>query len=178
MWDDASSSAALWFLHCGSQLGTCVRLAPAAVRLVRSPLVLHAAPIHHLLKVCPNDTTCTLITHPFSLCPFPACTHTHTHTAPQNAPAVREDGLPEGNQWRYSEFINAVNSGKVERVRFSKDGTMLQVRGGVGVGGHKRCICEGVGVGVWTQEVHRREGVGVLTRGLEHGARSSPYGAR
>jgi cell division protease FtsH len=45
----------------------------------------------------------------------------------QNAPAVREDGLPEGNQWRYSEFINAVNSGKVERVRFSKDGTMLQL---------------------------------------------------
>lgn len=47
--------------------------------------------------------------------------------ATQNAPAVREDGLPEGNQWRYSEFINAVNSGKVERVRFSKDGTMLQL---------------------------------------------------
>lgn len=45
----------------------------------------------------------------------------------QNAPAVREDGLPEGNQWRYSEFINAVNGGKVERVRFSKDGTMLQL---------------------------------------------------
>jgi cell division protease FtsH len=55
---------------------------------------------------------------------------------------VREDGLPEGNQWRYSEFINAVNSGKVERVRFSKDGTMLQVRVGracvlgAGVCGH------------------------------------------
>ncbi len=46
----------------------------------------------------------------------------------QNAPALREEGaLPEGNQWRYSEFINAVQSGKVERVRFSKDGTMLQV---------------------------------------------------
>lgn len=40
---------------------------------------------------------------------------------------MREDGLPEGNQWRYSEFINAVNAGKVERVRFSKDGTMLQL---------------------------------------------------
>ncbi len=35
--------------------------------------------------------------------------------------------LPEGNQWRYSEFINAVQSGKVERVRFSKDGSQLQV---------------------------------------------------
>lgn len=49
----------------------------------------------------------------------------------QSAPALRDDaaaGLPEGNQWRYSEFIAAVESGKVERVRFSKDGSMLQVR--------------------------------------------------
>jgi cell division protease FtsH len=51
-----------------------------------------------------------------------------TFGSTQNAPAVREDnGLPEGNQWRYSEFISAVQSGKVERVRFSKDGTMLQL---------------------------------------------------
>lgn len=35
--------------------------------------------------------------------------------------------LPEGNQWRYSEFLNAVKSGKVERVRFAKDGSSLQV---------------------------------------------------
>ncbi|KAL4421216.1 hypothetical protein ABPG77_010091 [Micractinium sp. CCAP 211/92] len=35
--------------------------------------------------------------------------------------------LPEGTQWRYSEFINAVKAGKVERVRFSKDGTQLQL---------------------------------------------------
>jgi len=47
----------------------------------------------------------------------------------QQAPALRDDsGLPEGNQWRYSEFIQAVQNGKVERVRFSKDGSMLQVR--------------------------------------------------
>jgi cell division protease FtsH len=46
----------------------------------------------------------------------------------QNAPAVRDEAaLPEGNQWRYSEFVSAVQSGKVERVRFSKDGTMLQL---------------------------------------------------
>lgn len=38
-----------------------------------------------------------------------------------------EAALPEGNQWRYSEFISAVQGGKVERVRFSKDGTMLQL---------------------------------------------------
>ena len=46
------------------------------------------------------------------------------------APAVAASssaGLPEGTQWRYSEFINAVQSGKVERVRFSKDGTQLQL---------------------------------------------------
>lgn len=35
--------------------------------------------------------------------------------------------LPEGTQWRYSEFINAVKSGKIERVRFSKDGSQLQL---------------------------------------------------
>ena len=36
-------------------------------------------------------------------------------------------GLPEGNQWRYSEFIEVVQRGKVERVRFAKDGTQLQL---------------------------------------------------
>ena len=48
----------------------------------------------------------------------------------KNAPAVKSGTdfqLPEGNQWRYSEFINAVQAGKVERVRFSKDGSLLQV---------------------------------------------------
>ncbi|GJM97396.1 hypothetical protein PR202_ga14320 [Eleusine coracana subsp. coracana] len=35
--------------------------------------------------------------------------------------------LPEGTQWRYSEFLNAVKRGKVERVRFSKDGGLLQL---------------------------------------------------
>ena len=48
----------------------------------------------------------------------------------KNAPAVKSGSdfqLPEGNQWRYSEFINAVQAGKVERVRFSKDGSILQV---------------------------------------------------
>ena len=44
------------------------------------------------------------------------------------APLVKEGiSLPEGNQWRYSEFIEAVEKGKVERVRFSKDGSQLQV---------------------------------------------------
>lgn len=49
-------------------------------------------------------------------------------SAPAAAPALRDDaGLPEGGQWRYSEFIGAVQAGKVERVRFSKDGGMLQL---------------------------------------------------
>lgn len=43
-----------------------------------------------------------------------------------SAPPVKSD-LPEGTQWRYSEFLNAVKKGKVERVRFSKDGTTLQL---------------------------------------------------
>ena len=37
------------------------------------------------------------------------------------------NGLPEGNNWRYSEFIKAVMGGKIERVRFSKDGSQLQL---------------------------------------------------
>lgn len=44
------------------------------------------------------------------------------------APATTSSsGLPEGNQWRYSDFISAVENGKVERVRFSKDGAQLQL---------------------------------------------------
>ena len=46
-------------------------------------------------------------------------------TAPPTTAAA--DGLPEGNNWRYSEFIRAVMGGKVERVRFSKDGSALQL---------------------------------------------------
>ena len=45
-------------------------------------------------------------------------------TAP---PVTDGTQLPEGTQWRYSEFIGAVENGKVERVRFSKDGTQLQL---------------------------------------------------
>lgn len=48
------------------------------------------------------------------------------YTAP--APGAAGDyAYPEGNQWRYSEFVNAVQAGKVERVRFSKDGSQLQL---------------------------------------------------
>ncbi|MEW5298743.1 MAG: hypothetical protein WDW36_001829 [Sanguina aurantia] len=44
------------------------------------------------------------------------------------APEVKaEYALPEGGSWRYSEFITAVENGKVERVRFSKDGSQLQL---------------------------------------------------
>lgn len=67
----------------------------------------------------------------------PPTTTTVTANRPQTmefpsagaAPAVTSEssGLPEGTQWRYSEFINAVQSGKVERVRFSKDGSQLQL---------------------------------------------------
>ncbi|MBA0720495.1 hypothetical protein Golax_008112 [Gossypium laxum] len=42
-------------------------------------------------------------------------------------PQSQSSDLPEGSQWRYSEFLNAVKTGKVERVRFSKDGSVLQL---------------------------------------------------
>eukprot|EP00898_Chlorokybus_atmophyticus_P007766 jgi/Chlat1/7991/Chrsp7S09217 len=44
-----------------------------------------------------------------------------------SAPAVANAPLPEGSQWRYSEFLQAVQNGKVERVRFAKDGSSLQL---------------------------------------------------
>ncbi|MCD7462918.1 ATP-dependent zinc metalloprotease FTSH 1, chloroplastic [Datura stramonium] len=47
-----------------------------------------------------------------------------------NAPKTQAQpasDLPEGTQWRYSEFLNSVKKGKVERVRFSKDGSTLQL---------------------------------------------------
>ncbi len=69
--------------------------------------------------------------------PPPTTTTVQTADKPQTlefpsagaAPAVTSEsaGLPEGTQWRYSEFINAVQNGKVERVRFSKDGSQLQL---------------------------------------------------
>ncbi|KAK4793869.1 hypothetical protein SAY86_011863 [Trapa natans] len=47
-------------------------------------------------------------------------------TAPKPQPQAASD-LPEGSNWRYSEFLSAVKKGKVERVRFSKDGSALQL---------------------------------------------------
>ncbi|KAK3265141.1 ATP-dependent zinc metalloprotease FTSH 1, chloroplastic [Cymbomonas tetramitiformis] len=54
---------------------------------------------------------------------------TDIRTAPSPVYTLAEDdsGLPEGNTWRYSEFISAVEKGKVERVRFAKDGAQLQL---------------------------------------------------
>ena len=58
-------------------------------------------------------------------------TDSRTFQGQSQAPSVYSSPsdyqLPEGNQWRYSEFINAVQAGKVERVRFSKDGSQLQL---------------------------------------------------
>ncbi|KAL9268952.1 ATP-dependent zinc metalloprotease FTSH, chloroplastic-like protein [Drosera capensis] len=47
-------------------------------------------------------------------------------TAPKPLGQTASD-LPESGQWRYSEFLNAVKKGKVERVRFAKDGSVLQL---------------------------------------------------
>jgi len=71
--------------------------------------------------VPPTDTTTTTTTTAPSSMEFPGANVA-------SAPAVSAQGdLPEGTQWRYSEFIGAVKSGKIERVRFSKDGAQLQL---------------------------------------------------
>ncbi|VAI93920.1 unnamed protein product [Triticum turgidum subsp. durum] len=41
-------------------------------------------------------------------------------TAPKPGSATQAADIPDGGQWRYSEFLAAVKKGKVERVRFSK----------------------------------------------------------
>ena len=40
---------------------------------------------------------------------------------------MKDYKLPEGNMWRYSEFLDAVTNGKIERVRFARDGAQLQL---------------------------------------------------
>jgi len=57
---------------------------------------------------------------------FPSAT-TSSAPALTSEQQQQQGGLPEGGQWRYSEFIQAVQDGKVERVRFSKDGSQLQL---------------------------------------------------
>jgi cell division protease FtsH len=57
----------------------------------------------------------------------PSTPMTGTALAAPPVAAKKATDLPEGAQWRYSEFINAVKGGKVERVRFAKDGSTLQL---------------------------------------------------
>lgn len=47
-------------------------------------------------------------------------------TASKSSASASAFDLPEGMQWRYSEFLSAVKRDKVERMRFSKDGSLLQ----------------------------------------------------
>ena len=69
----------------------------------------------------PTETSTTTVERTQSSLEFPGASIS-------SAPAVSSQGdLPEGAQWRYSEFIGAVKSGKIERVRFSKDGSQLQL---------------------------------------------------
>jgi cell division protease FtsH len=58
--------------------------------------------------------------------PSPLWTLADAEAAVATATAPAE-ALPEASSWRYSEFIDAVTRGKVERVRFSKDGSSLQL---------------------------------------------------
>eukprot|EP00232_Nephroselmis_pyriformis_P001105 CAMPEP_0182912570 /NCGR_PEP_ID=MMETSP0034_2-20130328/37580_1 /TAXON_ID=156128 /ORGANISM="Nephroselmis pyriformis, Strain CCMP717" /LENGTH=742 /DNA_ID=CAMNT_0025049245 /DNA_START=4 /DNA_END=2232 /DNA_ORIENTATION=+ len=58
----------------------------------------------------------------------PASLEMSSQAAPALVATLAEDSaLPEGNNWRYSEFIKSVKGGKVERVRFAKDGASLQL---------------------------------------------------
>lgn len=57
----------------------------------------------------------------------PSTPMTGTALAAPPVATKKATDLPEGAQWRYSEFINAVKGGKVERVRFAKDGSTLQL---------------------------------------------------
>eukprot|EP00239_Pterosperma_sp_CCMP1384_P005605 CAMPEP_0197849032 /NCGR_PEP_ID=MMETSP1438-20131217/10640_1 /TAXON_ID=1461541 /ORGANISM="Pterosperma sp., Strain CCMP1384" /LENGTH=747 /DNA_ID=CAMNT_0043461535 /DNA_START=83 /DNA_END=2326 /DNA_ORIENTATION=+ len=50
-----------------------------------------------------------------------------TAPSPVYTLAAEELQLPEGGTWRYSEFLQAVQNGKIERVRFAKDGAQLQL---------------------------------------------------
>ncbi|CAJ2642869.1 unnamed protein product [Trifolium pratense] len=71
-----------------------------------------------VLEAQPNKLNPTNSTSPFS--------QNISLTAPKPQTQSITD-LPDGSQWRYSEFLNAVKKGKVERVRFSKDGSVLQL---------------------------------------------------
>ncbi|EEC81336.1 hypothetical protein OsI_24516 [Oryza sativa Indica Group] len=64
-------------------------------------------------------------------------------TAPKPTSSAAAD-LPEGAQWRYSEFLSAVKKGKVERVRFSKDGGLLQL---TAIDGRRATVVGGPGAG-------------------------------
>jgi len=71
-----------------------------------------------VLEAQPNQLNPANSTSPFS--------QNISLTAPKPQAQSSTD-LPDGSQWRYSEFLNAVKKGKVERVRFSKDGSVLQL---------------------------------------------------
>ena len=74
----------------------------------------------------PTSGTTTTVTadRPSSL-EFPGASLASAPAVAANSSSTSD--LPEGTQWRYSEFINAVKTGKIERVRFSKDGSQLQL---------------------------------------------------
>jgi len=56
------------------------------------------------------------------------CKHAHSPSLPPLAYPLPPLAPPHTLlQWRYSDFVNAVEDGKVERVRFSKDGSQLQL---------------------------------------------------
>ncbi|KAH9606790.1 hypothetical protein KSS87_009810 [Heliosperma pusillum] len=59
--------------------------------------------------------------------PTTPISQTQILTAPKPGNSNSNSDLPDSSQWRYSEFLNAVKKGKIERVKFTKDGSMLQL---------------------------------------------------
>ncbi|OIV96295.1 hypothetical protein TanjilG_09722 [Lupinus angustifolius] len=90
-----------------------------------------AALIFSSLTLTPQAIASDLITPPPVIeSQQPNKLNTATSLSPfsQTAPNPQSQAdIPDGTQWRYSEFLNAVKKGKVERVRFAKDGSALQL---------------------------------------------------
>ncbi|CAL0318966.1 unnamed protein product [Lupinus luteus] len=89
-----------------------------------------AALIFSSLTLTPHAFAADLIPPPVieSQQPNKLNTATSSSVLSQTAPNPQsQPDIPDGTQWRYSEFLNAVKKGKVERVRFTKDGSSLQL---------------------------------------------------
>jgi cell division protease FtsH len=100
----------------------CAAASAAAPAVVAPPALVVAAPASRgVSSAAPAGLAGASLA-----APSPLWTLADAEAAVATATAPAE-ALPEASSWRYSEFIDAVTRGKVERVRFSKDGSSLQL---------------------------------------------------